>query len=220
MCSSRSFSALVLHLQIAASVALSIIDGSEIYTSMEVLRPFQRKLLTHLPRATVTSTPVSSGSSPTFSLYTTVPISVSMSTFTFISNGQTETSAIPIAQTSASLTPPTPSESSIPTTSSPFPILPIVAGGGGLVVVILSVVVFVCFRRHRRALAASRKTTEAKLDVEIPPDAPNPSGGRTFSRLTFSAPYTFPQSPISPSTAAPSTVSIGQQYHTAPAGRR
>ncbi|KAJ7819926.1 hypothetical protein B0H14DRAFT_1349905 [Mycena olivaceomarginata] len=159
-------------------------------------------------------------------LIETVSLSTSLSASLFTSNGQAETTSIPITLTFASLIPylppnatNLPSEIETPTSSkSPLPILPIAAaGGGGLALVILGVgVCLLCRRRRRRQRAALRHLTTLKglpdLDSELPRgEIP---GSRTFSRLTYSAPYVVPQSAGTLSIAAPSTVSIGQQYRT------
>ncbi|KAJ7492027.1 hypothetical protein FB451DRAFT_514349 [Mycena latifolia] len=132
------------------------------------------------------------------SLFTTV------TTSSFVSEGQIKTTVIPITLTSASLIPYIPSQTSAPTPKSSLPILPIAAAAGGLVIILLIALGVFCLQR-RRMLAARRTKVDPQLDLEIPP-APSASGIRTFSRLTFTAPYVVPQSD-SQSTAAASTVS-------------
>ncbi|KAJ7361058.1 hypothetical protein DFH08DRAFT_1031689 [Mycena albidolilacea] len=156
-------------------------------------------------------------------LIETVSLSTSLSASLFTSNGQAETTSIPITLTFASLVPYLPSIATDPPSATPtspkssLPILPIAAaGGGGLAFVILGVGVCLLCRRRRRQRAALRRLTTLKglpdLDSELPRgEIP---GSRTFSRLTYSAPYVVPQSAGTLSIAAPSTVSIGQQYRT------
>ncbi|KAJ7146356.1 hypothetical protein C8R44DRAFT_757244 [Mycena epipterygia] len=221
MASPRSLvTALIVFLQFQNTVSAS--DG-----------PVRRQdSSTYLPGSTLELPSVTSIES--VSLLTTVSTS-----FT-VSNGQEESTVIPITVTETFTSPSlpvsyipsntpvsyTPSNTPAPTPKSSLPILPIAAAAGGLVFIIALVLPYLFLRRRRRIAAARRDATAAesrpKLDLrlEMSPTTPSLSGGRTFSRLTFSAPYVVPQSPVEGSTAAPSTVSIGQQYHTAPTRRR
>ncbi|KAJ7508485.1 hypothetical protein B0H11DRAFT_1902109 [Mycena galericulata] len=154
-------------------------------------------------------------------LIESVSFQTTTSTSVFTSNGQTETTTIPITITAfESLVPYLPSETPetpeppAPTKSrSTFPVLAITAAAGGLVAVLLATALYVYIRQRRRRPV--RIGSDQKLCLNTVPldtlDVPA-HGTRTFSRLTFSAPYVLPQSPANPSTAAPSTVSMGQQY--------
>ncbi|KAJ7200230.1 hypothetical protein B0H12DRAFT_548051 [Mycena haematopus] len=181
--------------------------------------------LNYHPRATT--------SDPTSALILTVSLSTSLSASLFTYNGQAETTSIPLTLTLTNLVPYVPSEaadaanpaSETGTNTAPkssLPILPIAAGGGGLAVLIVAVALYLlCRRRRRKALRCGTTVkTHPDLDAELPRgEIP---GSRTFSRLTYTAPYVVPQSTRTVSTAAPSTVSIGQQYRTvrtSPPGR-
>ncbi|KAJ7919377.1 hypothetical protein B0H13DRAFT_252381 [Mycena leptocephala] len=192
--------------------------------------------LNYLPRdtasAALTFTPsLSATLIETVSLSTTVTASL----FT-ASNGEVEITSIPLTLTFATLVPYVPSgsaaasdlpsataasETTIQTPKSSLPILPYAAGGGGLIAVILLVTLWLLCRRRRRVAALRRSTVVEKQRPNLDSELPRARGGpsRTFSRLTFSAPYVLPGSDGAASTAAPSTVSIGQQYRTAPSSR-
>lgn len=164
-------------------------------------------------------------------------LSMTMSRTTFLSDGQSQTTVVTVGagtQAPASTPPSTPSThpQTLQNTSPPFdpkhavPVVPIVAAACALALLgsLALLYFFCCFRRQRLAVCQNDTKAQAQLDLEIPTsaaaDAPGP-GGRSFSHMTFSAPYVVPQSSTSPSTAAPSTVSVGQQYRTAPVvGRR
>ncbi|KAJ7762338.1 hypothetical protein DFH07DRAFT_956815 [Mycena maculata] len=147
------------------------------------------------------------------------------STFTFSGHVETAVIASPVTATLVSLIPYLPSQSSVPQTHNSV-ILPLAAAVGGLVTIVFAVALcmFVRGRQRRRVVKIGRNQPEKKLRLdtaplealEAPAHTPSIVGSRTFSRLTYSAPYVLPQSPISLSTAAPSTVSMGQQYGTAP----
>ncbi|KAJ6520466.1 hypothetical protein C8R45DRAFT_61161 [Mycena sanguinolenta] len=168
----------------------------------------------------------------------TVFLSKSLSPSFFMSNGLAETmSMAPTASLAPSLpsevvyAADTPSQSASQSSKSvdslpdrahadkssrpSLPIIPIaVASGGGLVVITGMVALYLFFRRRRRraALLCGRTTNPPDLDAEMP--LGEISGSRTLSQLTYSTPYAVPRSTITVSTAAPSTVSIGQQYLT------
>ncbi|KAJ7762340.1 hypothetical protein DFH07DRAFT_408097 [Mycena maculata] len=183
---------------------------------------------------------VSSSYTPSGTLIESVSFSTTTTTSFFTSNGQIETTTMPITVIAfATLVPYLPSSPAPSATSAspsqtkppPLPILPIAVavGGGGLVALILAAALYVFLRRRRRRpVRIGRNQPQTKLCLNTVPletlDSPlahEPNNGsRTFSRLTFSAPYVIPHSPVSPSTAAPSTVSIRQQYqyHSVPGG--
>jgi len=219
--------ALVIFLGQLHGTTSTVIPGADNFRRMEAVGPSG---LNHHPRATLSDFSLSS------TLVETVSLSTSLSASFFISDGLIETTSIPVTLTFASLVPYLPSESldtadlpsespdtadlpseSTKTPKSSLPILPIAAGGGGLVVVILGVIAWLlCRRRRRRAALRRRMTVKGPPDLDSEMPRGELAGSRTFSRLTYTAPYTVPRSAGTLSTAAPSTVSIGQQYRTAP----
>ncbi|KAJ7045087.1 hypothetical protein C8F04DRAFT_1174076 [Mycena alexandri] len=161
--------------------------------------------------------------------FSNVSLSTSSSTsLSTLSDGEVLTTVVPVTLTFATLVPYLPSYTSyLPSQSAAatpkpasLPIIPIAAGGGGLVAIVLVVILYMLSRRRRRRKAIRHSTIKPlvrpDLDSEFPqPDRSN-MASRTFSRLTFSAPYVVPPSTSNPSIAAPSTVSIGRQYRIAP----
>ncbi|KAJ7157216.1 hypothetical protein C8R46DRAFT_1113815 [Mycena filopes] len=179
------------------------------------------RVLAVLPKDTLSDTNAT--------LIETVSLSTSSSTsiFTNSADGEALTTVVPVILTFETLVPYLPSDSASPPSQSAtatlratsLPIIPIAAGGGGLVAVILVGVAYLVTRKRRSRTIIRHSTIKQvrpDLDSEFPsPDRSN-MGSRTFSRLTFSAPYVVPPSTSSPSIAAPSTVSIGRQYRIVP----
>ncbi|KAF7347298.1 hypothetical protein MVEN_01485100 [Mycena venus] len=179
--------------------SVSVLTG---YDSQSSLNYHPRAIFSDTPSATV----IESGF-----------LSTSLSASFFTSNGQTQTTSIPVTLAFATLVPYLPSESAdaaelpsassnpTPTPKLSFPILPVAAGGGGLVVVvILGITALLLCRRRRRKAALHRRMMvkiQPNLDSELPRG--ELAGSRTFSRLTYSAPYVVPQSAGTLSTAAP-----------------
>ncbi|KAF7302537.1 hypothetical protein HMN09_00888100 [Mycena chlorophos] len=103
--------------------------------------------------------------------------------------------------------------------SHSFPVIPIAVAAGGtaiLLVLLLIILIYRCRRLRQPRRAAPLEGSP--LGTEVGRRTPGPADARSFSRMTFSAPYVLPRSPTSrsASTAAPSTVSIGQQYRVSP----
>ncbi|KAF7302942.1 hypothetical protein MKEN_01256700 [Mycena kentingensis (nom. inval.)] len=143
------------------------------------------------------------------------------STYTYTLEGQagTATLAVTLGVQLA------PSSSGALSAPFKFPIIPVVAGGGGAVIALLLFVIYILLRRRRKRPREPARVARLDLapEMELGPvnseDREQPTGGRgtrSFSRLTFTAPYVIPPASITLSTAAPSTVSIGQQYAVAP----
>ncbi|KAK7063685.1 hypothetical protein R3P38DRAFT_3164676 [Favolaschia claudopus] len=175
---------------------------------------------------------------PSSTYVQTISLSTSLSPSFVTSDGQTQTTLVPVTTlVFESLVPYIPSQSAqdavFPSQSaiynthkSSIPIIPIVAvAGGGLTAIIAGVALCLIFHRRRRKASLRWRTViqahgPPDLDLELPRDE-NRVDSRTFSRLTYSAPYVVPQSSVGlASIAAPSTVSIGQQYQTVRVPRR
>ncbi|KAJ7070539.1 hypothetical protein C8F01DRAFT_382976 [Mycena amicta] len=192
-------------------------DRPKLVDSRLVAAPRLKRSRQHIRDA-----PSSSAANPTviesLSLFTTV------STVTFSIGGGVETFTATATQTVASLVPfnPTQTLAAAPINTS-FPVIPVAAAGGGvgLVLVLVSLFLLLQWRRRRRAPKRCAPLEGSPLEIELGRVTPaNPTAPRSFSRLTFSAPYVLPRSPTSHSTAPPSTISVGQQYHVAPSGGR
>ncbi|KAJ7608789.1 hypothetical protein FB45DRAFT_1039457 [Roridomyces roridus] len=93
-----------------------------------------------------------------------------------------------------------------------LPVLPIAVVSACIVLVALLSAFYVLNRRRSLVRIGDN---QRRLCLESQPleSEAEPAEGRTFSRLTFTAPYVLPRSRASLSTAAPSTV-LGMQYPT------